>query len=77
MSIVCPKCGSDDVLVGHENMDNTCADCDHKWEYEGEAPKDVKSESIITFKSPHVLMTINYGIGKRFKKQLDEVLSRL
>ena len=33
--IRCPKCDSDDVLVGSGSNPNRCSDCDHKWDVEG------------------------------------------
>lgn len=43
----CPKCDSDDVLVGTSQMKNHCSACGHEWG-EGEKPKRGKTESATT-----------------------------
>lgn len=76
MNMICPKCGSDDVLLGHEHKPNKCAECDHTWKNEGEASKDIalaKHEGIL--KSPEVLLTINSNFRRRrLLTRLDEAL---
>jgi uncharacterized Zn ribbon protein len=43
--IRCPKCDSDDILVGSDNNPNCCSDCGHKWDYENNQETD-KKESL-------------------------------
>jgi Zn finger protein HypA/HybF involved in hydrogenase expression len=31
MRIRCPKCQSDNIIVGNDKESNKCSDCDHTW----------------------------------------------
>lgn len=57
----CPKCDSDNVLVGNEKFPNRCADCDHKWDINGQ---EITIENIICFKSPEILATFNRNLKR-------------
>lgn len=75
MNMICPKCGSDDVLLGHEHKPNKCVDCNHTWENEGEASKDIATKNEDIIKSPDILFTINSNLRrKRLLTRLDEAL---
>ena len=77
-NLKCPKCDSEDIIVGNKLNQNKCEECDKKWEWEGDdatvdSLPELQQENILRFKSPHVLFTIN----KKFGRKLDEAFSRL
>lgn len=71
----CPKCESDDVLVGSGENPNRCGKCKHKWDKEHAQHAEATSEHVVTFKSPLVLFTINQNFRRNkssFVRRLDE-----
>lgn len=80
----CPKCGSTDILIGTKEQPHHCSDCGFEW-YPGEEPRkpprrkstgQARSESILAFKSPHILITINQNMKRnRLSDRLDDVLN--
>jgi DNA-directed RNA polymerase subunit M/transcription elongation factor TFIIS len=76
MIIDCPKCGSNNVLVGTAEQPNHCSKCGEEWysdeelEYRKKPMKKsvgpkVKKEDIHVFKSPEVLITYNQDFRRR------------
>jgi len=47
--IICPECGSDDVLVGTDKLKNKCSACGHKWENDQEITETVTTGAIADF----------------------------
>ena len=74
----CPKCDSEDVLVGTVEQPHHCADCGEEWYPDEEkgyrkkpqkksvGPK-MKKEDIHIFKSPEILVTINQDFRRKSK----------
>lgn len=60
--MLCPKCDSDDVLVGAGGEPNRCPECEHSWTGEDkpieEAWRDVR------FKRPDILFLINLNLRR-------------
>ena len=61
--VVCPKCGSDDVLVGTKDMPSKCSACGHKWK---EEPAIITTETVTTGAIADV---IGYMPPRRKKKK--------
>jgi hypothetical protein len=78
----CPKCGSDDVLVGNSDDPHRCGECKHKWDgKDGVLVQATTAENrVLSFKSPSILLTINQDLKRRHKsflRRLDEAIERV
>jgi len=70
--IRCPKCDSEDVLLGNKEEPNHCADCNHEWSRN----KDNCNEQVLSIKDQKPLATINYK-PQSLDDRLDSALRQL
>ena len=61
----CPRCKSDDVLVGNDTKPNHCSSCDHEWK--------AISENIVCLKCVPKFLTINQSISNTRRTLYDKI----
>ncbi len=79
----CPQCGAGGAEITKGNngdLNNICKKCGKEFKTSDKSKKDIitgdLNESIIIFKSPEVLLTLNQMIHRsKFEKSLDEAIS--
>ena len=73
----CPKCDSDDVLVGSGKDPNHCNECEHEWPCKPLAVITQCEAKFIGMKETPILITLNQNLRRKtkFERKLDNALS--